>query len=273
MQLWNEVKERKHLVEGHALTDPEVYGWRCTMLMGLLSCLALRDESGQDALLTADSKTALNQWLQKRTDAQLWSEAAVASVVPWLVWMRKHDSTMRPDYEIASLAKTVISRNQPKSSSALAGPHYSFEEVIRFNMKLDKAGEASALGRETFAGSAFTAESLLHLLVRTNLKQECKGLWPGFTRLSHRACIPDNTWEYCTLRIVSGVDQTRIFPSTYKWDTLKAEAMQPVGGLLPAELVARPYLLALWWQVAPHRYTAEANRVFVEHALPGWGTW
>lgn len=273
VELWNEVKERKHLVEGDALTDPEVYGWRCTTLMGLLSCLALRDESGQDPLLTAESGTALRQWLQQHTDGLLWSEAAVASLVPWLIWIRKHDSTMRPDYRIAALAEAVISRNQPKSKSPLPGPHYSFEDVIRFNMKLDKAGEASALGRETFAGSAFTAEPLFHLLVRTNLKQECKGLWPSFTKLSHRSCIPDNTWEYCTLRIASGVDQTRIYPSTYKWDTLKAEAIQPVSGSLPAEIAARPCLLALWWQVAPHRYTAAANRVFVENVIPGWGAW
>ena len=273
VQLWNEVKERKHLVEGHALTDPEIYGWRCTILMGLLSCLALRDELGQDPLLNTDSRTALKQWLQQHTNVQLWSEGAVASLVPWLVWMRKHDSTVRPDYEIAALAKAVISRNQPKSTSALPGPHYSFEDVTRFNMNLGKAGEANALGRETFAGSAFTAEPLFHLLVRTNLKQECKGIWPHFTKLSHRACIPDNPWEYCVLHIASGIDQTRIYPSTYRWDTLKAEAIQPVSGLLPAELAARPCLLALWWQVAPHRYTAAANRVFVESVLPGWGTW
>jgi len=53
-RLWNEVENSKYLVEGNAMTDPEVYGWRYTTLMGLLSCLALMDES--DSILDDNSR-------------------------------------------------------------------------------------------------------------------------------------------------------------------------------------------------------------------------
>lgn len=272
VQLWNEISKRKHLVEGNALADPEVYGWRYTTLLGLLSCLALRDDL--DSVLTDDSRAKLNQWLlQRHTNLDLWGEGAIANLVPWLVWLRKHDATLRPDLEIANLTEALISRNQPKSVSPLAAPYYNFEDVARFRMRLDKAGEASAIGRETFAGCAFTAEPLFHLLVRTNLKQKCKTLWPDFSKLAHRGCLPDSRWEYCMLNITLGVDQTKIYPPTYKWADIQAEACQPVNDLLPEELAIRPWLLALWWQVTPYRYTPVANRVFAENILPGWGAW
>lgn len=139
-------------------------------------------------------------------------------------------------------------------------------------MRLDKAGEVSTLKQETLAGSAFTVEALLHLLVRTNLKQKCKMLWPNFSKLSHRTCLPDNTWEYCTIHISSGSDVTKIYPPRYTWADLKADAILSKDDFVPAELAARPWLLSLWWQVVPYRYITAASRAFIENVLPGWGT-
>jgi len=270
-QLWNEVTERKHLIEGNALSDHEVYGWRCTTLLGLLSCLALLDETS--LCLTEEARLELKQWLiQPHKNIDLWGEGAIASLVPWLVWLRKHDATIRPDFEIARLAKAVIARSQHKSTSPLANPYYSYEEIVRFYLRLAKDGEISSVGEEAAAGSSFTAEPLIHLLVRTNLKQTCRALWPDFTRISHRVCLPDKKWEYCTLNITSGADQTKIYPSTYNWADLKAEAIQPRNATIPLELSARPWLLALWWQVAPYRYTSDSSHAFVEKAFPRWGT-
>lgn len=270
-QLWNEVRGRVHLVEGNPISDPDVYGWRSTTLIGLLSCLALFDDATR--CMSEEARRSLQEWLlQSRRVIKLWGEGAVASLVPWLVWLRKHDATLRPDFEIAGLTETVIVRNQHKSKIPLAGPYYSFEEIARFHMRLDKSGEASALQRETLVGCVFTAESLLHLLVRSNLKQKCKILWPGFTKLAHRACLPDKKWEYCTVHIKEGVDVTKIYPSYYTWAELQAEAIRCMDAFIPAELFARPWLLALWWQVVPYRYTTAASHVFVEGIMPGWGT-
>lgn len=268
-QLWDEVMERKFLDEGSALADPDVYGWRQTTLLGLLSCLALFNE--MHPCLTDDSRIKLEQWLvQRPTDIKLWGEAVVANLVPWIMWLRKHDPTIRVDYEITALLRAVIALNQSKSKNPLASPYCSYEEITRLRLHLEADGETSTSDRETYAGSSFTAEPLFHLLVRSNLKQTCKSLWPDFTRLSHRVCLPDNKYEYCTLTIKSGVDETKIYPSTYSWNALKAEATQTRNGLTPTELAARPWLLALWWHVAPYRYTTDSSRAFIEGVFPGW---
>jgi hypothetical protein len=236
-ELWDEVSSRKHLLQGASLPDAETYGWRVVTLLGLLSCLAILDDTR--AYLVEEARTKLQNWLiDPPIRIDLWGEGAVAALVPWLVWLRKHDATIRPDQEIYGLAKAVITRNQHGSQSPFAAPYYNFEEVTRFKLRLDKAGEASSIGRETFTGSSFTAEPLLHLLVRTNLKQACKMLWPAFTKISHRMCVPNNKWEYGTLHIASGWDETKFYPSTYKWSDLKREAVQPKKNhKIPRELL------------------------------------
>lgn len=270
-QLWNEVLDRKHLIEGEALSDSEIYGWRYTTLLGLLSCLAILDEGV--CCLTENVRAKLNEWLiQRHSNIDLWGEGAVACLVPWLIWLRKHDASIRPDLEIAGLVRGVIARNQSKSKSQLASPYYSYAEIVRFNLRLLKAGEISAVGQDTFAGSSFTAEPLFHLLVRTNLKQTCKMLWPDFTRIAQLVCMPDNSWEYCRLNITIGAQETKVYPHTYKWSDLKTEAIGSGKATLPAELAKRPWLLALWWQVAPYRYTTDSSRLLVESYYPRWGT-
>ena len=271
-QLWNEVMERKHLIEGDAFSEPEVYGWRYTTLLGLLSCLAILDENV--FCLTENARTKLKEWLIKQhKDIDLWGEGAVACLVPWLIWLRKHDASIRPDREIVGLLQAVLTRNQNNSKAALASPYYNYTEIVRFNLRLLKAGEISPVGQETFSGSAFTAEPLFHLLVRTNLKQMCKMLWPNFTKIAHRVFVPASSWEYCRLlNTNSGAEETKIYPYTYKWNDLKAEAIETGKERVPMELAIRPWLLALWWQVAPYRYTTDSSQLFVKGYYPRWGT-
>ena len=117
------------------------------------------------------------------------------------------------------------------------------------------------------------AEVALHLLVRTNLKQKCKSLWADFTRLNHHRLELKEAWEYCRLRARNAVEENKIYPSTYSWAQLKNEAM--VGAdtkSIPASLAREPWLLAMWWQAAPHRLNIDSARVLTEAVIPGWGT-
>lgn len=269
--LWREVISKKHLVEGNALTDPEIYGWRIATLLGLLTCLAFADE--ESSLLTPEERDHLHEWLSSPPRGiDLWGEAALANLLPWLIWLRKHDATIRPDIEIAGLLETVIKQNQAKSVDPLAAPYYDFGEVAKHRYGLHKLGENDPFDRETFAGSTFTAEALFHLLVRTNLKSKCKGIWPSFTRLSHRRLCMDETWHYCLLDAPGGVDETKIYPSTYEWSKIKSEAIGSGLPSLPLAMRSRPWLLASWWQVAPHRLTTSSSHVLAEDVIPGWGT-
>lgn len=268
--LWAEVASREHLVEGSPLTDPEVYGWRLSVLYGLLTSLAIADAGSE--LLTEEGRQGLHKWLKARHPRfDIWGESTIAAFVPWLVWLRSTDATRRPDFEIAAAANIVIGRNQKKGRSPLPSPYYDAEGIIRHRLGLD--GAPNGLNEETFAGSAYTAESLLHLLVRTNQKDKCRSVWPSFTKLGHRGLKFVLPWHYCLLQAPDGIDDTKLYPPTYEWQQLKEDVRtQGRSTAVPKALADCPWLLSMWWQVAPHRLNAAACGIFTESVLPGWGS-
>jgi hypothetical protein len=270
-QLWSEIDGRSNLIEGNALVDPDVYDWRQTLLLGLLSCLAIYNE--KTTRLEGESYGRLCAWLLRR-DAKfaLWGEGAIANLVPWITWLQLHEPTIRSEVLVSAITTAVVRRNQRQSQDPLSSPYYSFEEIVRAKVGLGSRAEIEALKEDSASGSSYTARPLFHLLVRTNLKSECKLLWDEFSRLSHHSCIPDAAWEYCVLDIAAGVNGTKIYPRLHHWDQLREEARQIEGSVVPVELRARPWLLALWWQIAPYRYGTESSRVFVGEVCPAWGT-
>ncbi|CAN7211257.1 hypothetical protein LJR066_000607 [Acidovorax sp. LjRoot66] len=267
--LWDEVEGRSHLGQGDPLADLEVSGWRISVLFGLLSCLAFADE--QSPILNDDRRTRLHKWLTTNSHhPELWGEGAIAQIVPWILWIRKHDATSRPDREIHELARALFALNQPDSKGALLSPYYDGDEVLtyRFGLQQNPFDEL-----ETFAGRAHTAEVVIHLLVRTNLKQACKSLWPDFTRLNHHRFHVESATGYCRFRSLKGVEETKVYPPEYSWSELKEDAL---GGTeqhkVPTALAKNPWLLGMWWQAAPHRLNADSVRLFSDEVLPGWGS-
>ena len=273
IDLWQEIRVRKHFVEGTPMPDPEVAGWRAGILLGVMSSLAIANQVS--TVLDDNSATELSQFLSSPpVKPELWGEAAVANLVPWLLWRRKKDPTLQPDFEVALLADAVITRNQRNSATALPNPYYTFEQLARHRLLGHRNTELSPWEREDFAGSAYTAIPLMHLLVRTKQKQRCRALWPTFSKLSHLRLAFDHPWHYFLLKASTGVAETFIYPITCKWDELRNEALSDTveSDSIPSKLSDKPWLLALWWQVAPQRFTAPAVRTFIAKLLPGWGS-
>lgn len=270
--LWDEVRAHRSLVQGDPFTDSMIHGWRVTCLYGLLTSLAIANES--DGLLDAASGAALTEWLKEGTyKPLLWGEAAFSSLAPWLVWVRRADPTIRVDYEIAGLAESIVKLNEPDSDLALVGPYYSFEDLIRHQLLDPDIHRSGPLDRETRHGCSSIAVAALHLLVRTNMKRACKVVWPGFTKLTHRRIVLDEPWHYGLLRAPGGVEESRVFPLTYNWDELKQDALRSEGrGTALAHFTSNPWLVVAWWQVAPQRLDQDSLYALVEAVVPGWGT-
>ena len=264
--LWQEVKTRKDLVEGSPFTDPEIYHWRKVTLVGALSCLAIKHEAA--ACLELEDYEDLKTWLLRHDhNFNVWGEGAIASLVPWLLWTQQHEATLRSDFQIGAITGLVIGSNQRDSKTALANPYHSFESIYRNILPFGKPPKLS----EEFAGMSHTALLLFHLLVRTNLKQTCRALWPDLTRIHHRYMVHDSAWEYCHLAIRYGMDETLVLASEGRWPELCADARRDMSATLPTAFVKRPWLLGLWWQVAPQRLTPDASRIFANALLPNWG--
>ncbi len=263
--LWDEAQAHPHLVEGNALADPELYRWRYTVLCGLFSALwFFPGDSAEDA----KRRVAISEWLKRRHEhLDLWGESAIPCFLAFLLFLRRADATMRPDYELAALLEFVVTANQRQSNHALPDPYYGFEDVARSRYGLQVSKESADLQEETFAGSSFTSELLLHLVVRAKLKSPCRLNWPNFNRLGHKRFIPAASWQYCLLDCDDGIEKTRQYPSEYRWEILCEEAAMESCDYLPSELATRPHLLLLWLIIAPHRLTSDIGR-FVAARLP-----
>jgi hypothetical protein len=269
--LWEEVRNRDNLVVGNPITDSLIHGWRVTALYGLLSVLAIADSTHR--LLEPESSSALKDWLTSaRHKPLLWGEGAFAPLATWLVFLRQADATVRVDREIETLARSIVALNQAGSAVALAAPYYGFEEVFRQHEQDSLVHKSGPLETETRGGNSSVATPALHLLVRTNLKAACRSVWPDFSRLTHRRFKMDAAWHFGLLRALGGLEESRIYPPTYGWDQLKQDALTGHEDYkIPDHFAANPWLLAAWWQVAPHRLDADSLRVFVDASLPGWG--
>ncbi len=103
---------RKHFVEGTPMPDPEVAGWRAGILLGVMSSLAIANQVS--TVLDDNSATELSQFLSSPpVKPELWGEAAVANLVPWLLWRRKKDPTLQPDFEVGVIGRRS-NYTQPK---------------------------------------------------------------------------------------------------------------------------------------------------------------
>jgi len=238
-------------------------------LIGLLTCLALAHRDRP--ILSRSMADALDAWLKAvQWLPYLWGEAAAAALLPWCVWLRSADATARPDKEIASLALALIAANQEKSVAPLASPYYLGEVAMGLRMKIPKYQYTT---QETFHGSAYMAVPALHTLVRTGLKQVCKRAWVDSTRIGHRGLSLASRSDYCQFKVRQGVETTKMFPLTYEWSALKRDALQgDSSAQVPTKLATTPWLMGMWWQVAPHRLNADAMRLFGDAVIPGWGS-
>ena len=263
--LWNEVQGGRNLVEGNVFTDHELYNWRYTLLCGLFSTLwFFPGDSPEDV----ERRVQISAWLkQKHEHLELWGEGVVPCLVAFLLFLRRTDATVRPDYELSALLKHVVSANKPKSKSALADPYYRFEDIARRRYGLQESRESTNLSEETFSGSSYMAELLLHLTARTLLKSPCQQAWPDFSRLCHRRFVPAARWQYALLHSSEGVEETKQYPLEYRWADLRKDASVESCNYLPNELAARPHLLLLWVIIAPYRLTSDIGR-FLAANLP-----
>lgn len=257
--LWDEMQARGNLIEGNALAEPEVYRWRYTLLCGLLSTLWFFPERTSD---DKERKGAIAEWLNRRHEyLYLWGEAAIPCFLAWLRFLRSTDTSARSDNELIGLFQAVVASNQSRNENALPDPYYNFEDVGRALYGLKASDESSTLKDETFAGSSYSAELLLQLMARYNLKRPCQIGWPYFNRLCHKRFIPAQAWQYGLLKCTEGVEETRQYPSEYTWGKLCQESSIETCDYLPEELSARPHLLLLWLIIAPHRLTCDVGRV------------
>ena len=252
--LCNEIREKKYLVEGDALTDRYVYRVRITWLLALMSVYALwRCRDGM-------SKDGVDDFLQefckeKQSQLELWGEAAIPQFLAFFWYFRKIDGTRKPEDLLRDLISLICKCNAPNEVGLLASPYYEAEDILPYIRGLT---EEPLL--ETFTGKSYTLEGLVHLYVRRNWKQAMYALWPGVTKLASMSFEPENFCDFYRWRNKDGTNMYVIPERTQKWEDLKALSIESEGTCIPPTIKDYPILLLLFLCVYPHRINTEIIR-------------
>ena len=258
--LADELAERKNLIQGIGWSDPEFYHPRLALLNALMSVYDLwcrRDGLYPPELAQARAFFTTNNKIVSRA---LWGEASVPQLLAHYWGLSASDPTWGPEYILSNLLSDVVSSQENDVKPALASPYYSIEDVFRHKWHEFLGTADDRYPKNSGKHASYFAEGLLHLLVRTNLKGQCKIVWPDFTRLSHRRFEVDEPWQFCTVRSDKGVNHDKIVPSRCEWTDLQLQASLCDTPKVPESLRSDPVILLLFVMIVPQRATPDVIR-------------
>ncbi len=252
--LCDELRERKHFVEGYALTDVFLLRVRLTWLVALMSIYALWRRLRGEVEDNVDDFIR-GFCLQNSSKLYLWGEAAIPQFLSYHWYLRTVDPTPAPDALLRDLIHGICKRNHPRGSKPLASPYYEAAGVLPYLI-----GISDETLDDSFQGSSCALEGLVHLFVRRNWKQEMKFLWPDVTRLKFEVFEPREKWHFYRWRNKRGTHKTVLQKPTQQWSDLKTLALESDGGCIPESIKKHPILVLLFLCVYPHRLNAETVR-------------
>ena len=259
--LVDELANRPNIIEGRPLSDPEFQGARRALLNGLLSTYWLwcRRDRLEPANLATVERILPREWAPHG----LWGEAVVPQFLAHYWYMSRRDGGFGPEVDLARLLAFIVQTQLSGDEIRyLAAPHYTIADVVRHNTAEFLGPGNDPYDAASFRDASHFVEGLLHLVVRTNLKQTCKFIWPSVTRLTLRSFEVEEPWQFCTIHSDHGLNCMKIPEPTGHWSALQAEAASCDTPKVPPLIRADPILLLLllYSFIVPQRATPDVIR-------------
>lgn len=257
--LVDEIDGRDEFIEGDRLVDWTVYSGRYILLLGLVGLFWLWCDSAgwpNDEIRGKAERFVL----KSPPPIFVWGEGCIPQLLAHYWAFRRLDASIRPEQHLAQLVQGLVHESHTGDLFVPPSPYFGLQDVIRHILAPILGREQDPLARESDASSSYFAEGLLHLLVRTGLKQTCKTIWPTLTKVEWLEFHPEPTWRFCLWRTDHGRYVQRERQLTKQWDELVKEARDVRCVTAPGAFAARPFLLALWLILCPQRATADVLR-------------
>lgn len=267
--LCDELIEKKYYIEGNLLADNFVYKGRFTLLVALMSLYWFWCES--EGWPNDSQQTFIKTFIPNGfRGLYLWGEGVVPQFLIYLWFQRAINTTPQPDFLLARLLMDIVALNTNKQGLGLPAPYYNFDEIVRHTLRDLLGLREDPLQGDSFKNDSYFALALLHLLVRTNLKQTCKQIWPDFTKLGQKHFLPSKPWRYCLWRTDGGEEITEQPPLTKAWGELVNEARDVTCTEVPNELKSNKYLLMLFIILFPFRGIPSVIRYLGKEFNDSW---
>jgi hypothetical protein len=253
--LCDDIRNNERLLSQAGISIAQIHRGRATLIYALMSIYWLWSE--EVGWLIEDHATFMSRWLPRDfSKSWLWGEGAVPQMLAHYWYISMIDPTSASESLLAALVSLVVTSTQRDRD--LPSPYFSFEDVIRH---LFSNFLKDPLRDESGAFASYSAQGLMHLLVRTNNKRTCAILWPEFTRLGLMHFEPDKEWKFCLFRSSKGRNITVYTKIPTTWHELIQDARECRVAQVPKELLREKYILLLFVIVFPHRATASIIRL------------
>jgi hypothetical protein len=257
--LCDEVEQNRKLLMPSGFEIAPIYIGRATLVYALMAAYWIW--SSEREWPDEKHKEFLSMWLPRDfNQSYLWGEGAVPQFLVHYWYFSKVDATARSEIQLGNLLQALVQFNLHQPQQNFPGPYFTFEDFIRHLLAGFLASGEDPLRDETARSFSFMAEGLMHLFVRTNLKQAAKSIWPDFTKLGLKHFEPEEAWHYCLYRTNEGNEVMVQSPATKLWDELVTEARECRVRKVPKPLLEEKFILLLFVMVFPYRATPEVLR-------------
>lgn len=247
LDLSTEISAAGSVVEGDPLADFAFVHGRAALLRGLMSALWFE-------LPTAGppdfDRAALEQFIaDDNVQVDVWGEGAIPALLLRYWFQKRFRPHVRHDYFLAALLRLLTA----KDSERLPGPYWTFADVVRHRLSPILGSEDDKLGREATRNSSYFAESVLYLLARTGLKDQCRELWPDTSRSQFMRFSPRHRWQFTLRYSPQGENESVVPPLRKEWDKLTVEARTIHCSIAPPPLLDDRLLLSMFLMLRPYR--------------------
>lgn len=255
-ELCEELRDRGTLAEGDPFSEFAFYRPRALLIYVLMGIYWKWSEA--EGWKHPDHKPLIQALIPEDLPPIIWGEAAVPLYLTY-IWYRKWIAPSRDlDMHVAHILREIMSNKLSEQAVHLPSPYYDIEAVTRRDFRQYLQCDDPFSG-DSFAGTSYICESLLMCVVRAGMKDECKALWPDFSRMTHEQAIPDHAWLFGLYRMGDDATyDTKIYPRTMEWKDLQGIMDENAGSEVPQALKSDPILLLLFVNIFPFRASFSA---------------
>lgn len=268
-QICYEASERKIITEGDPFSEFAFHRPRVLLVSALMAIYWTWSEA--EGWKHPEHKAVVERLIPEELPHKwLWGEAAIPHFLSVIWYRKKRAPSPNHDATTVAVLATLLQNKTGALGEPIASLYYDAEDVARHQYS-QVLGCADPFEGDGFEGDSYVGESLMMCLVRANLKEACKELWPAFTRIGHERVVPDQPWRYGLYRLGdAATNETKIYPPTVQWSDLQEVCREHSAADVPQRMKDDPVVLWLFVNVFPFRASFSALK-FLHKTFDG--TW
>jgi len=244
-ELLEELRQRKHLIEGDWICDSAVYRARIPIVLGFITGYALGQRVNNHPLSEDEELFIEQQCYMYLKNMKFIGESYCPLFINIALFLEN-----RGNNSGFSLLKVVmiglIEKRYIPQPFGWPNPYYDYEQSLEIMLSLTEP-------KEHFSGQSYYLESIILLFARRNAEQLISSAWRQVTHIQYELFEPDSKWEYLIWHSKNGTKKSRFPTQTQSWTELKTESRSLDFPKLPKSILKNPGFCVLFSIVFPHR--------------------